>query len=48
MSPFFAVYSYKTLSVIALESEPALNSTLAAAERASIFVEKMRKISDLC
>jgi hypothetical protein len=48
MSPFFAVHGYETPSVIALESEPAPNSTLAAAERASMFVEKMRKISDLC
>jgi hypothetical protein len=47
MSPFFIVHSYETLSVITLESEPALNSTLAIAERASMFVEKMRKISDL-
>jgi hypothetical protein len=48
MSPFFIVHSYETLSAIALESEPAPNSMLAIAERASIFIEKIRKISDLC
>jgi hypothetical protein len=48
MSLFFAVYSYEILSVITLESEPAPNSILAIAERASMFIEKMRKISDLC
>jgi hypothetical protein len=47
ISLFFAVYGYETLSAIALESEPAPNSTLAIAERASIFIEKIRKISDL-
>jgi hypothetical protein len=48
MSPFFIVYSYEILLVITLESEPAPNSILAVAERASIFIEKIRKISDLC
>ena len=48
MSLFFAVYRYKALSAVALEQEPAPNSTLATAERASAFVEKIRKISDLC
>jgi hypothetical protein len=47
MSPFFIVHSYEIPSVIALESEPAPNSILAVAERASMFIEKIRKISDL-
>ena len=48
MSLFFAVHRYKALSAVALEQEPTPNSTLAVAERASAFVEKIRKISDLC
>lgn len=48
MSLFFVVHRYKALLAVALEQEPAPNSTLAAAERASAFVEKIRKISDLC
>jgi len=48
MSLFFVVYRYKALSAMALEQEPAPNSTLAVAERASAFVEKIRKISDFC
>ena len=47
MSPFFVVHRYKALLAITLEQEPALNSTLAIAERALAFIEKMRKILDL-
>ena len=48
MSPFFATHGYEAPSPVALESEPAEGPRLAAAERATLFVEKMKKISDLC
>jgi len=48
MSLFFVVYRYEALLAMALEQEPMPNSMLAIAERASAFVEKIRKISDLC
>ena len=48
MSPFFATHGYESTCPVALETGTVERSGLAAAERAAHFVEKMRKISDLC
>jgi len=48
MSPFFATHGYEAPSAVALEAEPAKSTGLTAAKRASEFVTKMKKISDLC
>jgi hypothetical protein len=48
MSPFFATYRYKALLSVSLEPEPEGNTKLLATERAIAFVEKMKKITDLC
>jgi len=47
MSPFLATHGYEAPSPVALEPDPA-GKPLAAAERATAFVEKMKSISDLC
>jgi transposase InsO family protein len=48
MSPFFATHGYEAPSPVALNPLPAENRRLAATKRAELFVEKMKKISDLC
>ena len=47
MSPFFATHGYDSPSPVALEPAPARTSRLAAVKRATLFVEKIKKITDL-
>lgn len=48
MSPFFATHAYEAPFPVPLVAEPEENQGLAAAERATMFVDKMKSISDLC
>lgn len=48
MSPFFATHGFEAPSPVSLKPEPAENRKLATATRAKLFVERMKKVSDLC
>ena len=48
MSPFFATHGYEAPSPVPLEPEPVENRGLASTKKASLFVEKMKLISNLC
>lgn len=48
LSPFFAIYSYDIPLSIVLDIESNDTTTLVASERVAIFVEKIRKITDIC
>ncbi|GAB7336928.1 hypothetical protein MBLNU13_g01770t1 [Cladosporium sp. NU13] len=48
MSPFFATHGYDSTSPVALALESNESSTLAATERASNFVNKLKQVNDLC
>ena len=47
-SLFFAVHGYEAPSPVALQPEPKGRSQLAASERATQFVEKMKSVTELC
>lgn len=47
LSPFFAIYSYDIPLPIVLDIESNETTTLVASERIVIFVEKIRKITDI-
>jgi len=47
MSLFFATHRYDAPSIVALETEPTKNIELTVVKRASEFVNKIKKISDL-
>ena len=47
ISPFFATYGYEAPSPVLLEPEPVENRGLASTKKASLFVEKIKLISNL-
>ena len=47
-SPFFAVHGYEAPSPVVLQPETEGRSQLAASERATQFVEKMKRVTELC
>jgi len=48
MSPFFATHGYEAPSPVALQTESVVDTSLPASSRAVAFVEKMKRITDLC
>jgi hypothetical protein len=48
ISPFFATHRYKALLPVLLEPEPEGNTKLPTTKKAIAFVEKIKKITDLC
>jgi len=48
MSPFFATHGYESSAPVALEPAPAEKSSLTSTKRATLFVEKVKQITELC
>jgi hypothetical protein len=48
MSLFFTTHGYDAPCLVLLEPEPDTNTELPVVERAKVFVEKIKGITDLC